>query len=154
MTHDTLQMQRIGYWEKFKREEIFTLEIISMLRSPNLVDFIPCLKHKKGCIVFQVGPLSLTLVFIHFQTLDVPLKRIAAKVKPYIKDTKILLKKLQNLPKLLDNVILGTIDEVGLYSNIPSKEDLLFPKKALQKQRNKTASTESLTELAELVLLL
>ena len=77
-----------------------------------------------------------------------------AKVKPYIKDTKILLKKLQNLPKLPDNVILGTIDEVGLYSNIPSKEDLLFPKKALQKQRNKTASTESLTELAELVLLL
>ena len=73
-------------------------------------------------------------------------------LKPYIKDTNDFLRKLQNLPKLPDDVILCTIDVVGLYPNIPNEEGLLFLKKALDKRRNKTVSTESLIELAELVL--
>ena len=84
--------------------------------------------------------------------LDFHLKPIAAKVKSYIKDTNDFLRKLQNLPKLPDDVILCTIDVVGLYPNIPNEEGLLFLKKALDKRRNKTVSTESLIELAELVL--
>ena len=39
-----------------------------------------------------------------------------------------------------------------VYPNIPKKEGLLLLKKALDKWRNKTVSTESLIELAELVL--
>ena len=39
-----------------------------------------------------------------------------------------------------------------MYPNIPNEEGLLFPKKALDKWRNKTVSTESLMQLAELVL--
>ena len=62
------------------------------------------------------------------------------------------LRKLQNLPKLPDDVILCTTDGVGLYSNIPNEEGLLFLKKVLDKRRNKTVSTESLIELAEIVL--
>ena len=75
-----------------------------------------------------------------------------AKVKSYIKDTNDFLRKIQNLPKLPDDVILCTIDVVGLYPNIPNEEGLLFLKKALDKRRNKTVSIESLTELAEFVL--
>ena len=82
--------------------------------------------------------------------LDFHLKPIAAKVKSYIKDTNDFLRKLQNLPKLPDDVILCTIDVIGLYPNIPNEEGLLFLKKALHKWRNKTVSTESLIELAEL----
>ena len=37
----------------------------------------------------------------------------------YIKDTSDFLRKLQNLPKLPDDLILCTIDIVGLYFNIP-----------------------------------
>ena len=103
-----------------------------MLRSPNLVEFISCLKYLKDCIVFQVDPFSVTLVFIqkiflHF--LDLHLKSIVVKVMSYIKDTNDFLRKLQNLPKLPYDVILCTIDVVGLYSNIPNDESLLFLKR-------------------------
>ena len=66
------------------------------------------------------------------------IKPIAAKVKSYIKDTNNFLRKLQNLSKLPDDIILCTIDVVGLYPNIPNEEGLLFLKKTLDKQQNKT----------------
>ena len=72
--------------------------------------------------------------------LDFYLKPIAAKVKSCIKDTNDFLRKLQNLLKLPDDVILCTIDVVGLYPNIPNEEGLLFLKKVLDKRRNKTVS--------------
>ena len=50
--------------------------------------------------------------------LDFHLKPSAVKVKSYIKDTNYFLIKLQNLPKLSDDVILCTINLVGLYPNI------------------------------------
>ena len=84
--------------------------------------------------------------------LNFHLKPTAAKVKSYLKDTNDFLRKLQNLPSLQDNVILCTTDVVGLYPNTPYDEGLLFLKKALDKRRNKTVSTESLIGLAELVL--
>ena len=40
------------------------IDSISMWRNPNSEGFISCLKYIKDCIVFQAGPLSLTLVFI------------------------------------------------------------------------------------------
>ena len=84
--------------------------------------------------------------------LDFHLRPIMAKVKSYIKDTNDFLRKLQNLPKLPDDVILCTIDVVGLYPNFSNDEDLLFLKKALDKRWNQTVSIESLIKLAELVL--
>ena len=73
-------------------------------------------------------------------------------IQSYIKDTNEFLTKLQNFPKFPDDVILCTIDAVALYPNIPNHESLLFLKKALHNRQDKTASTESLIELAELVL--
>ena len=84
--------------------------------------------------------------------LDFHLKPISAKVKSYMKDTNDFLRKLQKLPKLPDDVILCTIDVVRLYPNILNDESLLCLKKALDKRRNKTVPTESLIELAEIVL--
>ena len=81
------------------------------------------------------------------EVLDFHLKPIAAKVKSYIKDTNDFLRKLQDLPKLPDDVILCTVDVVGLYPNIPNEKGLLFLKKALDKRRNKTVTKECLIEL-------
>ena len=76
------------------------------------------------------------------------LKPLAQKVQSYIKDTNDFLKKLSNLPVLPDNVILCTIDVVGLYPNIPHAAI----KEALDKREDKSISTESILELAECVL--
>ena len=62
------------------------------------------------------------------------------------------MKKLSNLPVLPDNVILCTIDVVGLYPNIPHEEGLAAIKEALDKREDKSISTESILELAECVL--
>ena len=69
-----------------------------------------------------------------------------------MKDTNDFLRKLQKLPKLPDDAILCTIDVVRLYPDILNDESLLCLKKALDKRRNKTVPTESLIELAEIVL--
>ena len=110
-----------------------------MLRSPNSADFISCLKYIKGCIVFQVGPL-ISNSRIHTENIsafvDFHLKPIVAKIKSYIKDTNNFLRKRQNHPKLPDDIILCTIDVVGLYPNIPNDKGLLFLKKALDKRQN------------------
>ena len=80
------------------------------------------------------------------------LKPLAQKVQSYIKDTNDFLKKLSNLPVLPDNVILCTIDVVGLYPNIPHEEGLAAIKEALDKREDKSISTESILQLAECVL--
>ena len=64
----------------------------------------------------------------------------------------IFLENFKTSPRLPDDIILCTIDVVGLYPNIPNEEGFLFLKKALDKQWNKTVTTESPIELAELVL--
>ena len=46
--------------------------------------------------------------------LDLHLQPLAQAVKPYIKDTNNILNKLWSLPKLPDNIILCTVDVVGL----------------------------------------
>ena len=74
-----------------------------------------------------------------------------AKVNSNIKDTNHFLRKLLNLLKSPDELILCTADLVGLYPNTPNEEGLILLKKALDKRWNKIVSTESLIELAELV---
>ena len=51
-----------------------------------------------------------------------------------------------------DDVILCTVDVVGLYPNIPHDEGLIAMRKALDLRKDKRISTESLIELAECVL--
>ena len=80
------------------------------------------------------------------------MKLLAQKVKSYIQDTNDFLKKIANLPPLPDDLILCTIDVVGLYPNIPHEEGLIEIRKALNTRKDKTISTESLIELAECVL--
>ena len=141
MTRHLLQILCTGHWRKFGREMILIVIVksIQMWRNQNSAGFISCLKYIKGCILFQVGPLSLTLVFmqkifLHFQIF---ILNLLWQKLSHTSRVNNFLRKLQNLPKLPDDVILCTTDVVGLYSNIPNEEGLLFLKKALDKRRNK-----------------
>ena len=73
-------------------------------------------------------------------------------VKSYIKDTNDFLRKIESLPRLEENEILCTIDVVSLYPNIPHEEDLIAIRKALDERLDPTISTDSIVELAEIVL--
>ena len=59
---------------------------------------------------------------------------------------------MANLSPLPDDVILCTIDVVGLYPNIPHDEGLIAMRKALDLRKDQRTLTESLIELAECVL--
>ena len=84
--------------------------------------------------------------------LEYHLKPIAQEIKSYIKDTNDFLRKLDPLPSLPEDIILCTIDVVGLYPNIPHEDGLVAMRKALDAREDKTVSTDSLIELVECVL--
>ena len=73
-------------------------------------------------------------------------------IESYIKDTNHFLIKLQELGSLPKNAILCTIDVVGLYPNIPSKEGLALIRKDLDNRENKDVTTDTLVELADTAL--
>ena len=75
------------------------------------------------------------------------MKSLAQKVEAYIQDTNDFFKNIANLPPLPDDLILCTIDAVGLYPNIPHEKGLIAIRKALDTKKDKTISTDSLTEL-------
>ena len=76
----------------------------------------------------------------------------AQKVKSYIKDTNHFLNKIKKLGSLPDGAILCTEDVVGLYPNIPHGEGLASLHSLLETRDNKQISSDTLTELAEVVL--
>ena len=78
-----------------------------------------------------------------------PLARVA---KSYIKDTTDFLKKLRSLPNLSDDIILCTVDVVGLYPNIPHNKGLSALRKRLDLRQEGDFTTLTLVELAEIVL--
>ena len=80
------------------------------------------------------------------------LQPLAKTVTSYIKDTNHFLKKLSELGEIPEDAILCTVDVVGLYPNIPHGEGLEALRGALEHREDKTVSTESLTELARIVL--
>ena len=80
------------------------------------------------------------------------LNPLAQNVKPYIRETNDFLSKLASLPPLADDVIMCSIDVVGLYPNILHDEGLIEARRVLDLRKNKIISTESLIELAECVL--
>ena len=84
--------------------------------------------------------------------LDFHLQPLAQAVKSYIKDTNDFLNKLRSLPKLPSNIILCTVDVVGLYPNIPHEEGLSALRKRLDNRMEKYISSDTLCDLAEVVL--
>ena len=72
---------------------------------------------------------------------------MAWEVKSYIQDTHDFLKKLCSLPNLPDDIILCTVDIVGLYPNIPHDEGLSALCKGLDLRQKKDVSTSTLAEL-------
>ena len=84
--------------------------------------------------------------------LDFHLQPLAREVKSYIKDNNDFLKKLRSLPNLPDDIILCTVDVVGLYPNIPHEEGLSALRKRLDLRQEKDVTTSTLVELAEVVL--
>ena len=84
--------------------------------------------------------------------LDRQLKPIAMKVKSYIEDTNYFLTKLRDLPDLPEESIICTIDVGGLYSSMPKEEGLRILRNILEKRSNKNVSSDTLIELAGLVL--
>ena len=79
--------------------------------------------------------------------MDHHLQPLAHAVKSYIKDTNDFLKKLPSLLKLPDVCFLGTIDVKDLHD-----EGLSALRKQLKIQKEKYVSTETIIDLAEVVL--
>ena len=84
--------------------------------------------------------------------LDYHLQLLAQKVKYHIKDTNHFLNKMKKLGSLPDGAILCTVDVVGLYPHIPNGEGLASLRRFLETRDNKQISSDTLTELAEVVL--
>ena len=72
---------------------------------------------------------------------------LTREVKSYIKDTNDFLKKLRSLTDLPSDIILCSVDVVGLYPNIPHDEGLSALQKRLELRRDKKVSTSTLVEL-------
>ena len=79
--------------------------------------------------------------------LDFHLQPLANEVKSCIKDTNNFLKKLRSLPNLPDDIILCTVDVVGLYPNILHDEVLSAVRKQLDLRQEKDVTTSTLVEL-------
>ena len=77
---------------------------------------------------------------------------LGREVKSYIKDANNFSKNLRSLPKLPDNIILCTIDVVGLYPKIPHDQGLSALRKQLDLGQEEDANTSTLVELAEIAL--
>ena len=83
---------------------------------------------------------------------DYHLQPLAKNVRSYIKDTNDFLLKLKDIKNLPKDAIMVTVDVVGLYPSIPHDEGLSAMRTALDKRVKKDVSTESLCQLAEVVL--
>ena len=77
---------------------------------------------------------------------------LAQKVKSYIKDTNNFLNRLRSSGKLPQGAILRTIDVAALYPNIPRSEGLTSLQRVLELRDSKQISSDTLIELAEIVL--
>ena len=62
------------------------------------------------------------------------------------------MKELRSLTNLPDDIILYSVDVVGLYPNIPHDKVLSALQKRLELRREKKVSTSTLVDLAEVVL--
>ena len=100
--------------------------------------------------------LDTTLLLFYYTItsafLENHLKPIEQKLKSYNKDIDDFLRKLDTLASLLEDIILCTIDFVGLYPNIPHEDGLVTMRKLLDAREDKTVMTDSQeSEIIELV---
>ena len=84
--------------------------------------------------------------------LDFYLKPIVQTIPHILDDTRDFLCRLNDLPEIIENAILVTFDVVVLYPNIPHEEGIEIMKTFLNERDNKPVSTESLCDLAKLIL--
>ena len=106
---------------------------------------------KKGCLGRPVisgcnTPTEKISAFV-----DHHLKPLIAVVPSYVKDTNDFLKYLHDISTLPSCAIMVTIDVVGLYLHIPHDEGLQS-REALNNRENPEIPTETIVDLAELVL--
>ena len=143
--------------QKMKMKEEITDKNIDyfMINNPRIARFYLLPKiHKR----LQNVPGRPVVSHVGFNTerissfIDYHLQPLAQNVKSYIKDTNDFLCKLNKIGKLPDNAIMVTVDVVGLYPSIPHDEGLKAMRVALDKRAKKDVSTDSLCELAEIVL--
>ena len=91
------------------------------------------------------------LLKIHKRLCNVPGRPVISNCGYYTENNDFM-KKLCSLTNLPGNSLLCTIDVVGLYPNIPHDEGLSALRKRLNERDKKDVSTDTLVELAELVL--
>ena len=103
-----------------------------MVKDPKFAHFYLLLKvHKRlhdvpgGPVISNCGNYTENISSF----LDFHLQPLAREIKSYIKDINDFLKNLRSLPNLPDDIILCTVDVVGLYPNIPHEESLSDRKK-------------------------
>ena len=84
--------------------------------------------------------------------LDFHLKQIVPEIPHILEDTRDFLKRIADLSDIPENAILVSFDVIGLYPHIPHDDGLKFMKMFLDNRKDKTVSTESLIELANIVL--
>ena len=84
--------------------------------------------------------------------LDFYLKPIVQTIPHILEGTRDFICRLNHLPEIPENAILVTFDVVGLYPNIPHEESIEIMKTFLNERDNKPVSTESLCDLAKLIL--
>ena len=77
---------------------------------------------------------------------------LAQKVKSYIKNSNNFPNKIKKLRGLPDGAILCTMNVVGLYLNISHEECFASLRRSLETRDNKQISSNTLTEIAEVVL--
>ena len=83
--------------------------------------------------------------------LDLHLQPLAQAVTSYDKDTSNFLNKLRSLPKLPDNILLCTVDVLGLYPVVPHKEGQSAVRNWLDDRMEKYTSSDMPYDLAEVV---
>ena len=84
--------------------------------------------------------------------LDYHLKSNMQSAKLYLRDTSGFLRKLNELGKLPENVILVTTGVVGLYPSIPHADGLEALSVKLEEREDKSITTEDLLEMVKFVL--
>ena len=110
-----------------------------MCKTQSLHAFIYSRKYTNDCMMFLVVLLFQTAAIIPKTSsfLDFHLQPLATEVKSYIKNTNDFLRKPRSLPNLPDDIILCTVDVVGLYPNIPHDEGLPALRKRLDLRQEK-----------------
>ena len=80
------------------------------------------------------------------------MKPLVAAVPSDVTDTNDFLKKFRDISSLPSGAIMVTIDVVGLYPHIPHDKGLQSIREALNNRENLEIPTETIVDLAELVL--